>query len=127
MAENLKINKVIPVFIAWTNEDRTEGRRREFPFAVCMSETTAKRLGKGKYVQGTDCPVFPDKVLMVDGQTYVPGYVIPPHESDQKIDQKNKDIEVALAKAKKAGLTDDEIKLLTGIKNETLNKGKYHG
>ncbi|MBA7800573.1 hypothetical protein HV170_03430 [Citrobacter freundii] len=37
--------------------DNTEGRGPSYVMHVCESKETAIRLGKKKYVQGSDCPV----------------------------------------------------------------------
>lgn len=44
-------------YSVYTNSDLTEGRGYHIPLALCESESTAVRLGKKKYVQGSDCPV----------------------------------------------------------------------
>ena len=72
-------------WVVYTNSDLTEGRGREFPLAVCELKSTAIRLGKNNYVQGSDCPVRQMELFEHEGKLYVPFSiinVIPPTKAD---------------------------------------------
>jgi len=123
--ENLgvEILKKEPVFVVMTNTDLTEGRGEEYPLAVAKLMSTAKRLGHGEYVQGSDCRVVETFSLTVkiDGLIIklVPGRVISPTEEDVAEDEIEKEKlaciekkEKALKKAKDLGLSDEDIAAL---------------
>ena len=103
------------VWVAYTNTDCTEGRGRDVPIAVCEKEATAKRLAKGKYVQGSDGPVRPIDVAQIEGRWYFPSAavnVILATKEDDQAQAKIDATKVAIDRAKAAGLTDDEIAAL---------------
>lgn len=111
----MKIDCVqVPVWVAWTNTDKTEGRGQEYPLVVAESMETACRLGKGEGVQGCDCRVTEEFAMRVNGMLYVPGDITP--ESDQ--DRRNREIrqrkEAAIKKAKALGLSENDLKDITG-------------
>lgn len=103
------------IWVAYTNTDCTEGRGHDVPIAVCTSEATARRLALRKYIQGSDGPVRKMEIVMIDGRWYAPrealAIVQPTLEdlaSQAMIDAKRD----ALARAKTAGLSDDDLKAL---------------
>lgn len=110
------------VWVAFTNSDLTEGRGHEYAYAICHSEATAKRLGKGRYVQGLDCPVRQVELIAHQGGHFFPiNYLFFHHASaedrleQEKIDrerEKAKRKSAALQKAREAGLSADEIEAL---------------
>lgn len=113
-----EIIEVSDVHVVMQNTDRTEGRGVEKPIHVCALETTAIRLSHKKGVQGSDARVVPSKSLKVeiDGKKfiYIPGTVEQPTKEDKE-NQSNRDaVASALAKAKAAGLTDEELEILRG-------------
>lgn len=123
--ENLgvEILKKEPVFVVMTNTDLTEGWGEEYPLAVTRLMSTAKRLGYGKDVQGSNCRVMESFSLtvMVNGitNTLVPDRIISPTEEDIAEDNIEKEKlaciekkEKALKKAKEMGLSDDDIAAL---------------
>ena len=105
-------------WVVYTNSDLTEGRGREFPLAVCELKSTAIRLGKNEYVQGSDCPVRQTKLFEHEGKLYVPFSiinVIPPSKADvikQETEDKKQDI---LSRVKQAGFSEEDIKILKSI------------
>lgn len=105
------------VYVAYSNTDRTEGRGVEFPFAVCQIESTAVRLAHKAHVQGTDGPVKEWTLKKFDGVWWAPALIIQIHQptvadlSKQAIMDAKR---AAIARAKAAGLTDQEIALLGG-------------
>ena len=107
-------------WVVYTNTDLTEGRGIEYPLFVCQIQSTAYRLAKGRYVQGTNAPV---KVFLitrdVTGQWLGPINLIGPTAQDtviqRNVDENNrilKEKDIVLEKAKALGLTDADIKLL---------------
>jgi hypothetical protein len=110
------------VYVAYTNTDCTEGRGYDVPIAVCEMESTAIRLARHKYVQGSDGPVRALELIKVDGRWYAPRdavTVVPPTHEDRLaqrvLDEKKMAQERAQAvreKARAAGLTDEEIDAL---------------
>jgi len=95
-----------------TNTDLTEGRGREYVKAFCKLRATAIRLSKKGYVQGTDCPVDPVEVLLLDGKRVLPASIIlvqEPSHDDEVMEKRIIAKDAALAKAKSLGLTDDEV------------------
>ncbi len=110
---DLKITETRTVWVAYTNTDCTEGRGYQVPLAVCESEATARRIGKGRFVMGADCPVETATAVRVDrGPWLVPGFIQPASEKDKAaqavIDSQRSIVE----RAKALGLTEEEIKSL---------------
>ncbi len=110
------------VYVVMNNTDRTEGRGNEYVYAVTELLSTALRVSKGLYVQGTDCPIFEQKFTVFDGVKYLPITGIPfilPTQADIDLDRKiseklardrlRQDI---IDKAFRLGLTKDEIAIL---------------
>ena len=108
------------MFAVFTNVDLNEGRDQEYAFAFCELEATAKRLAKGRYVQGTDCRYRKVDVLRVGDCYYFPhAYIAPATPEDRDIEQKlieeKRKLDAktaAIAKAKALGLTEKEIAAL---------------
>lgn len=100
------------VFAVIGNTDCTEGRGRHFVKKYCETMATAKRLGRKGYVQGLDCPIEKRTLFKPDGETrwYGPVEIEKPNNDDiknqEQIDMQN----AAVDKAKKLGLSDEEIK-----------------
>ncbi len=86
------------------------GRSSPSPYAAC--EATAIRLGKKKYVQGSDCPVSQEELIRVGSRWYGPVDVKPPTREDDAaqviIDART----AARDKAKPLGMTDEELAAL---------------
>ena len=112
-------------YVVWTNTDLTEGRGLEYPLAICETLSTAKRLAKGKYVQGTDCSVTENTLYRIKTgphgfyHWFGPVRIIEPSKEDLEKEaflkeQKEKEAarNVILEKARVLGLTDEEIKVL---------------
>lgn len=105
-------------YVAFTNTDCTEGRGVDMPIALCELEATAKRIARGRYVQGSDGPVRRVELRKIGEQWYAPlsavPYLAPSLEdlSNQKaLDERN----AVLEKARKAGLTEDDINALANL------------
>ncbi|TWB61637.1 hypothetical protein FBZ98_101982 [Rhizobium sp. ERR 922] len=109
MAEKLTL------WAVYTNDDLTEGRGRQFVKHFCKMESTAIRLAKKGYVQGTDCPVEPVDAFCVDGKYFLPTSIlniVPPSPEDEARQRMIDARKLALKKAKALGLSDEEIALL---------------
>ena len=99
------------LFLTYTNSDLTEGRGYHIPIAVSETLSTGERLGKGKYVQGSDCPVNEVECINVDERWYIPldcVNVIKPTNNDLVNEKKR----IAIEKAKALGLGEDDLKAL---------------
>lgn len=111
------IMEIKHVFVAYTNSDLTEGRGYDIPIAVCAIETTAIRLAKKRYVQGSDGPVRRVEMCKIDGQWWIQSsavHVVQPSKEDTELQSKMDARKLALDKAKAAGLSDEDIQALLG-------------
>lgn len=109
----------------WTvtvNRDRTEGRGPLYVAHVCWNESTARRLAKGKCVQGLNGKVSKAFAIKIDGDSrwYVPANIIKMNKDDGAMEKKleaerlrQQEIEAALERAKAAGVSDDDIAILS--------------
>ncbi len=108
-------------WVVYTNTDLTEGRGYDYPMAICSIEATANRLARGAYIQGTMAPIKKITIMQnIWGEWVGPIHLIEATKEDlhiQKcIDEENKIIrekQAILEKAKRLGLTDEEIKTLS--------------
>lgn len=103
------------VWAAYTNTDCNEGRGRDVPIAVCLSEVTARRLARGRYIQGSDGPVRAVELLEINGGWYAPSTafsVMSPTREDDKEQARLDAKHEALEKARAAGLTDADLAAL---------------
>ena len=107
------------VFVVMTNADLTEGRGRGSAHLVCETATTAARLGRGKYVQGADCPVLEVEPALINGELWIPLNMVPIQRAttEDLATEHRLALEArragrqaaAIARAKAAGLSDDDI------------------
>lgn len=107
------------VWVVTTNNDLTEGRGSQYIKAVCELESTARRLAKGSYIQGSDCPITTKKMFRHNGEWYAPAVITRPNEADilaekvlvakREAEEKRK---AALNRARELGLSDEDIELL---------------
>ncbi len=104
-----------------SNTDLTEGRGHEYAKFICELQTTAERLGRRGYVQGTDCTVYPVELFLHEGRWYGPIHVEGPSESDRKLDAERQAEEqrriariAVLNKARELGLSEEDIAILRG-------------
>lgn len=89
----------------------------DIPIAVCKMKTTAIRLARGRYVQGSNGPVRPMNLIQVDGNWYAPTAlvnVIEPSKEDLEAHEAAERRHAVLEKAKSLGLTDEDIATLKG-------------
>lgn len=100
------------LWAVYTNTDLTEGRGTEYVKHFCKLRATADRLAHRGYVQGSDCPVAPVHVLLLDGQHVLSTSLIrveQPTPADENLEAIYVEQEHAIAKAKANGLTDADI------------------
>ena len=103
------------VWAAYTNTDCTEGRGCDVPIAVCLSEVTARRLARGRYIQGSDGPVRAVELLEINGGWYAPSTAFSVMSSTREDDKEQARLDAkheALEKARAAGLTDADLAAL---------------
>lgn len=106
------------IYVPHTNTDLTEGRGFDVPIAICTNEATASRLGKGKYVQGSNSPIKVMEMIKVEDTWYVPiaaVRLILPTVEDTKAAIATNDRKAAIDRAIAAGLTNSDL-LALGIK-----------
>lgn len=108
----MEIQETKTVWVAWTNTDCTEGRGRQIPKAVCEKEATAIRLGKKGSVQGSDCNVTECTAVKVNNTWLVPGDIKPESKEDEAAQKRIDAKRAALEKAKAAGLTEEDLRLI---------------
>lgn len=111
----INIDDVETVWIVWGNTDLTEGRGDGYPLHLCERKSTAIRLSKKAYVQGTDAPVEEGKIYCIKGRWYgVTSTVIPTRE-DIELEKERIEREGIIEKAKQLGLSDVEIEKLSKL------------
>lgn len=118
--KTMRHTKTKTLFACFTNTDLTEGRGEEYIFALAENKSTAKRLAKRKYVQGTDARVEEVQAYFVPkskefatiGAWYVPaGFIHKPTPEDlqeEKILMENQAKNLLLEKFKKGEAISDQ-------------------
>lgn len=105
-------------YVVWGNTDLNEGRGEEFPKHICEIWTTAERLAKGGYVQGSDNPISEYHPLFDNGATYISTRYIPimkPTATDVAEEKRVNSLQAVSDKAKRLGLSEEEIKILRNV------------
>lgn len=114
MGKMVEVQQMMDVWVAWSNTDLTEGKGHQFAKAICQLEATAIRLGKKGYVMGSNCPVSKSIAIKINNTWLVPGEIEHPNIGDEN-EQKRMDAQrEAIEKAKKAGLSEEDIKAIGG-------------
>ena len=114
--EDLIDNKqTMKSYVVTYNADGTEGRGPIKVKAVCLKRATALRLAKGISTQGSDGDI--EEVELVRqhwswGRWFGPVDVVYPTIEDDRYQEHLDNLEVVKQKAREAGLTDEDIKLL---------------
>lgn len=116
--DDFSITAVRKVVAVRSNRDLTEGRGEEYQKALCETQATANRIGRGGYVQGTDCPTRPQMLFQINGQTtwFGPVDVVKATDNDFKRQAIMNEQQAAIERAKSAGLSDDDLRLIRGGK-----------
>lgn len=104
--------KTKTVHIVWTNSDLTEGRGHPIPLHVCEIEATARRLALRAGVMGGDADVGPFDAIWHRGQWCAPRNVEKPTAQDLDMQNQLDARARALAKAKAAGLTAEDLRAM---------------
>lgn len=105
----------VDVYVVYSNRDLTEGRGEEYPMAVCTHKSTAMRLGKNGYVQGSDCPIEKRRAVKVGGLAFFPASAVHIHHptaEDLNLEKRWATREAVLKKLRDAGLTEQDIMIL---------------
>lgn len=111
------------VFVPFTNTDCTEGRGMDIAVATCRVESTARRLARRNYVQGTDGPVKEVPIMSYHGLQVIPLWavnLVQPSGQDELVNIRLKRRKEALAKLADAGLTEADIAALTVTADESM-------
>lgn len=118
MNQNTSINvtECRAAYVVWVNTDLTEGRGKEVPTAVCFRASTAARLAKGADVMGSNARVSEEVMFLISGRWYAPCNIVEPNAEDRKAETKNVMFSAAKERALKAGLSEEDIKLLAASK-----------
>lgn len=110
----IEVEGIKDVWVVWSNTDLTEGRGHYYPKYICESLETAKRLGRGNYVQGTNCPMHQSKGYKINNEWYYLNSLNRESKEDADLRIKREKKEEVLSKAKEAGLSDEDLKVLSG-------------
>lgn len=107
------------IWIVYNSADLYAGSGTDFATAFCVKESTARRIGKGAYVKGSNCPIKEFECSEFDGQFYIPvskiGLMQPTDEDNHN--QNLLDLRAsALVKLRASGMTDDEMTALLGAR-----------
>lgn len=96
-----------------TNDDLTEGRGGKVHVAYCENIFTAHRLSKGIGVQGGDGYIDEITTLFINGRWHAPISIRLPSDEDKARQILEDRVQTAVDKARKAGLSQEEIQLLS--------------
>jgi hypothetical protein len=113
----IKMKESRVLYVVTTNTDLTEGRGSQYPIAYSFNDFTAQRLAHKKGVMGSDAHISAVKTTIVDGLEMVSiNHLNITHPTEQdKINSNKRDEKLFITeKARRLGLTDEEIKKLTG-------------
>ncbi|EPV7104195.1 hypothetical protein ACV9XY_000195 [Citrobacter freundii] len=108
----MEITSYKDVWLVVGNTDLTEGRGFSVILHVCDSKETAERLGKKKYVQGSDCPVEKSKAFLINKRWHVPGEIIPESDNDCRLRMAREKRESVISKMREQGFSEEEIQAL---------------
>lgn len=109
------VTEVKPIYVVETNTDLTEGRGFLRPMAICEKKSTALRLGKGRYIMGTDCPIGRYVAVKINGNPtwLVPGVIELMSKEDMEAERKLEQRQQLLERVRAAGLSEEDIAALT--------------
>jgi len=105
-------------WVVYTNTDLTGGRGWQFPLHVCDKEATAKRLAKKAGVQGCDAEVVQVKLMKFGGfggTWFGPVHIKQATREDEMAQKQLEAQKEVLARARAAGLSDDDLRALRAI------------
>jgi len=101
-----------PGWVVLVNSDLTEGRGHNVPLYCCASMATAHRLAAGRSTQGSDGEVREIQLVYREGFWCGPTEIQAPSKEDLATDKEAEEVVQVLQKAKAAGLTAEELKVL---------------
>ncbi|WP_413730841.1 hypothetical protein [Sodalis sp. RH22] len=108
----VEIKEEKTVWLTIGNTDNTEGRGYSVVLYVSESRETATRLGKKKYVQGSDCPVEQAIAVKVGSRWLVPGEIKKESEADKALRLQNESRNAVIKKMRESGFSEQEISIL---------------
>ncbi|MGS3503228.1 hypothetical protein [Citrobacter koseri] len=97
------------VWLTIGNTDLTEGRGYGIILYVCESQETALRLGRGKYVQGSNCPIEKSMAHLINKRWYIPGEIVSESDDDKKRRKVRENRESVIEKMREQGFSEEEI------------------
>lgn len=103
------------LYLVKTNTNLTDGVGVEYTKHVCEMMATAKRLGSGGYVQGTDCPIETVQTVPIQGVEYIDIRhinVVKPTSDDIRTQEAIDVRDETIARLKALGVTDEDIAAL---------------
>jgi hypothetical protein len=100
------------VFAVTNNTDGAEGRGRQFNQHFCESKVTATRMGRGNYIQGSDCPITVITAVKVEGVWMVPADIHKPTKNDIEEQELSDKKESLMNRLDKAGISKEDIELI---------------
>lgn len=106
------------IYLVVSNSDLTEGRGRPVTIAYCATLATAKRVAKKRGVMGSDADVKAYEFTVIEGMGFIPLSLIDiqhPTKEDEAEQKRLDDIEATIKRAKEAGLSDADIRILKSI------------
>lgn len=104
--------KTKTVYVVWTNTDLTEGRGHQVPIHICEAYSTAIRLAKGQGVQGSNAEVSSFEAIQWRGYWCGPFYLNEATTADKKEQAARDERTAVIDRAKAAGLSDADLKIL---------------
>lgn len=108
----MQIKETKNVWMVLGNTDLTEGRGRSLVLHVCETKETAIRLGKGRYVMGSDCPVEKTTAVRVGYRWLAPVEIEPESSADKDLRIKREQRELLMKKMREQGFSEEEIAIL---------------
>lgn len=116
---NARVKFSRTVYVAITNTDNNEGRGNNIALAISTTESTALRLGKRGYIQGSDCPVATYDLVKIDNVEYIKSSLFSIQRPS--VEDNAADIELCrkrelIHKMVSCGMTNDEVKEVLDMK-----------
>lgn len=108
----MEIKDTKKVWLVLGNTDLTEGRGKSLVLHVCETKETAIRLGKKRYVMGSDSPVEESTAILVGYRWLAPIEIEPESEADKAARIKRESRELLIDKMRTQGFTEEEISIL---------------
>ena len=108
----MDIKEVKEVWIVQTTKDMTEGRTPSTNWKVCETESTARRIGKGRFVMGSDCPIEKSFAVKIGHSWFYPGEIVHANDDDLRLEERKAAKMSLIERLESKGFTKEEIDLL---------------